>query len=138
MASIPNITKLVEMLNKVAPGNNDIDDDLMMIYHGTLHDVPDEVLKDAAMLHISKEETAWLPSPGELRGLCKRVTKMTPPTYCGDALEMRDQLTGKGYWAKLVEYDKHISECEICTEPQQNILPRIPAEITDVAKRLGG
>ena len=138
MANTKNITKLVEMINKVAPGNKDMDDDLMLLYHGMLHDVPDEILSDAAMLHISKPDTAWLPSPGELRHLCKQVTRMTPSTYCDASLELRNSLENSEgyYWKKLVEYDKHVSECSICTEPKNDQLPRIPQSISEIAKQI--
>lgn len=136
MAKIANIIKLVEMIAKVAPGDKDIDDDLMMIYHGMLQDVPDDVLKDAAMLHLSKPDTAWLPSPGELRALCKQASRLTPAVHCDEAMTLRGELTGEGYWGKLLKYDQHVAECEVCTEPQQNILPRIPQSINGIAKRL--
>ena len=114
-----------------------ITEEQMDAYQYMLKDVPDDSIRDAAHWHMSKDETGWMPTPGEFRGLCRQVTKVTPPTYCEEGIKLGKAISGAdGYWKRLIAHEKHVDECPICDEPEQKRLPRIPQEIVDVAKRL--
>ncbi len=138
MADLETVIKFVNMLNTVAPGDKEISDELMTIYHYDLQDVDDDILQNAAEFHITKPDTAWLPSPGELRQLCREAQVRANRTLlCKEYIAIYDLfLDAKPERKKQLA---HLKSCTICQTPKHvPDLPRIPQQIGDVAKQLGG
>lgn len=136
MANLLLITNFVNMLAELTPQGKTISKEAMKMYHLILHDVTDESLKAAVMDELSQDKPAWMPSPGQLRELCRKwQAKANTTVRCNDFVAIYDvSLEEKEETRRLFA---HLETCEICRTPKKvPALSAIPLDIGKVTKRL--